>query len=365
MTKGGVKLEQLNQDLNTQPNSVNAFDLGNIPKSRKISGARKAAVLLLTLGTDVSAGILKNLSDKKIQKIGVEIAGIDVITARERREILQEFIEINKGKQEILEGGMKSAKTLLSGALGSQRASKLLEGIKYDAYTRLFMAARKADASQILACVQGESSQTISIILAHIQPEKAAAVLSELSDELKAEVSLKLGTPYSISPSVIQTIDRAVEAKLSKLGQREMESSGGINSLLEILANVDRKTEKSILKYIEARNSEMAEEIKANMFVFDDIVRLDNSAIQKVLKEVNVKDLAFALKGANKEVEKAILKNQSQRAAQALTEEISMLGKVKISQVEESQQNIVNVVRKLEEAGEISLAKQSEDEFIM
>lgn len=352
-------------DESMQPTtSVNAFDLGNVPRSKKISGARKSAVLLMTLGTEVSSAVLKNLSDKKIQKIGVEIASIDVISARERREILQEFIEINKGKGETLEGGMKSAKALLSGALGSQRASKLLEGIKYDAYTRLFMAARKADASQILAAIQGESTQTIAIILAHIQPEKAAVVLSEMPEDLKVEVSLKLGTPYSIAPGVIQAIDKAVEAKLSKLGQREMESSGGINSLLEILANVDRKTEKTIIKYIEERDEAMAEEIKANMFVFDDVIRLDNNAIQKVLKEVNVKDLAFALKGSSKEVEKVILKNQSQRAAQALSEEIAMLGKVKVSQVEEAQQNIVNVVRKLEEAGEITLARSSEDEFI-
>lgn len=345
--------------------SGNAFDLGDIPKVRQVTGSRKAAVLLMTLGTDVAAGIIKNLSDKKIQKIGVEIANISTVNARERREILQEFIELNKGKEFVLEGGIDFAQSLLNGALGNQRANKLLEGIKYDAYTKVFMAARKAEPEQILACIQGESSQTIAIILSHIQSDKAATILSELPDAIKNEVSLKIGATSSVSPAVIKAIDKAVEAKLSKLGQREIENSGGVDSLVDILSSVDRKTEKSIIAYIEERNNELAEEIKANMFIFDDIVRLENTAIQRILKEVNVKDIAFALKGSSKEVSNAIFKNQSQRASQALKEEIDLLGKIKISQVEEAQQNIVNVIRRLDDAGEITLSRGSDDEFII
>lgn len=345
--------------------SGNAFDLGDINKVRKVSGSRKAAVLLMTLGTDVSASIIMNLSDKKIQKIGVEIANIHTVNARERREILQEFIELNKGKEFVLEGGIDYATSLLSGALGNQRANKLLEGIKYDAYTKLFMAARKAEPEQILACIQGESSQTIAIILSHIQPDKAALILSELPTKSKNEVSLKIGSTSSVSPNIIKTIDKAVESKLAKLGQHEMESSGGVDSLVDILGNVDRKTEKSIINYIEKNNNELAEEIKANMFIFDDIVRLDNMTIQRILKEVNVKDISFALKGSSKEVANVIFRNQSQRASQTLREEIDMLGKIKISQVEESQQTIVNIIRRLEDMGEITLARGSDDEFIL
>lgn len=352
--------------MNTEVNkSENAFDLGDIPKIRRVSGARKAAVLLMTLGPDVASGILKNLSDKKIQRVGVEIANIHTVNARERREILQEFIELNKGKELVLEGGIECAKSLLNGALGNQRANKLLEGIKYDAYTKLFMGARKAEPEQILACIQGESTQAIAIILTHIQPDKAAAILSELPPKIKHEVSLKIGSTSSISPNVIKAIDMAVEKKLSNLGQREIESSGGVDSLVNILGNVDRKTEKSIIKYIEERNDDLAEEIKANMFIFDDIIRLENSAIQRILKEVNVKDIAFALKGASKDVSNAIFKNQSQRASQALKEEIDLLGKVKITQVEEAQQNIVNIIRRLEDMGEITLTRGADDEFIM
>ena len=190
-------------------------------------------------------------------------------------------------------------------------------------------------------------------------------VLSEIPDDIKHEVSLKIGGTSSISPNIIKAIDEAVTNKLSKLGQRDLEKSGGVESLIDILSNVDRKTEKSIIKYIEENNVELAEEIKASMFVFDDIVRLEDTAIQRILKEVNVKDIAFALKGASNEVANIIYRNQSQRAAAALKEEIDLLGKTKVSQVEESQQNIVNIIRRLEEAGEITLTRGSEDEFVL
>ncbi|MDU6248723.1 MAG: flagellar motor switch protein FliG, partial [Paeniclostridium sordellii] len=188
----------------------NAFDLGDIPKFRRVTGARKAAILLMTLGPEVAASVIKNLSDRKIQKIGVEIANINTVKPRERREVLQEFIELNKGKEFVIEGGIDCAKSLLNGALGSQRATKLLEGIKYDAYTKLFVSARKAEPEQILACIQGESPQAIAILLSHIQPDKAAVVLSELSDELKLEISLKIGTTSNIPPAVIKSIDKAI-----------------------------------------------------------------------------------------------------------------------------------------------------------
>ena len=346
-------------------NLGNAFDLGDIPKVRKVTGARKAAILLITLGADVAADIVKNLPDQYIQKIGVEISNIHKVGTRERREILQEFIEVNKGQDIVLQGGMDFAKSLLNGALGNQRANKILEGIKYDTCTKLFMAARKAEPEQILSCIQGESTQTIAIILSHLQPDKAAVVLSEIPDDIKHEVSLKIGGTSSISPNIIKAIDEAVTNKLSKLGQRDLEKSGGVDRLTDIVTNVDRKTEKSIIKYIEENNIELAEEIKASMFVFDDIVRLEDTAIQRILKEVNVKDIAYALKGASNDVSNAIYRNQSQRAAAALKEEIELLGKTKVSQVEESQQNIVNIIRKLEEIGEITLTRGSDEEFVL
>jgi flagellar motor switch protein FliG len=227
------------------------------------------------------------------------------------------------------------------------------------------MSARKADVEHILHAIHDESPQTMAIILANIQPEKAAQVLIELPEKLQHEVALKIGSISNLSPAVIKTIDAALEKKIDMTDKIDMETSGGVDTLVDILVNVDRKTEKSIITSIEERDFTLADQIKANMFVFEDIVKLDNLSIQKILKEVNLKDLAFALKAAGVQVAEVIYRNQSRRAAEALQEEIDLLGPIKISQVEEAQQNIVNVIRKLEEEGVITITRSAEDEFIM
>lgn len=346
--------------------TANAFDLGDLNNNNnKVFGAKKAAVLLMTLGPEVASNIIKKLPESQIQRIGVEIANIGFISSRERREILQEFIELNKVKDFVIEGGIDYAKSLLSGALGSSKADKLLEGIKYEAYSRPFMPARKADVEHILHAIRDESSQTMAIILANIQPEKAAQVLVELPERIQNEVALKIGTIANISPAVVKTIDDALAKKLSVIDKVDTETSGGVDTLVDILVNVDRKTEKSIIGSIELKDIALADQIKANMFVFEDIVKLDNLSIQRILKEVNLKDLAFALKASDPNVAEAIYKNQSKRAADALKEEIDLLGPIKVSQVEEAQQNIVNIIRKLEEEGVITIARSTDDEFIV
>lgn len=351
--------------MNVETKTANAFDLGDLNNNKKVLGSKKAAVLLMTLGPEVASVIIKDLPETQIQRIGVEIANIGFISSRERREILQEFIEINKAKDYVIEGGIGYATSLLSGALGSSKANKLLEGIRYEAHSKPFMSARKADVEHILHAIHDESPQTMAIILANIQPEKAAQVLIELPEKLQHEVALKIGSISNLSPAVIKTIDAALEKKIDMTDKIDMETSGGVDTLVDILVNVDRKTEKSIITSIEERDFTLADQIKANMFVFEDIVKLDNLSIQKILKEVNVKDLAFALKAAGVQVAEVIYRNQSRRAAEALQEEIDLLGPIKISQVEEAQQNIVNVIRKLEEEGVITITRSAEDEFIM
>ncbi|RDY29055.1 flagellar motor switch protein FliG [Romboutsia weinsteinii] len=343
----------------------NAFDLGSIHKNNKVSGAKKAAVLLMSLGNDVASSIIKNLPEKQIQRIGVEIANIHTINASDRRTILKEFVEMNKEKEFILEGGMDCAKSIINGALGNQKGDKILEVIKYDAYTKIFMSARKADVDKILNCIQGESAQTIAIILAHIQSEKSAQILCKLPEKLQEEVALKVGSMSNISPAIIRAVDITLEKKLNDSGSTEIDSSNGVDSLVEILTNVDRKTEKNILSFLESKNNSLAEKIKSSMFVFEDIANLDSISIQKVLKEVNLKDIAIALKGSPEEVSETIFKNQSQRASQVLREEIYLLGSVKVSQVEESQQNIVSIVRRLDSEGAITLVRSPEDELVV
>lgn len=342
----------------------NAYDLGDINKE-EISGAKKAAVLLMTLGTELSSNILKNLTDKQVQKIGIEIANLHKVTAEERRQILREFLKVRKSKDFYMEGGIDYAKTLFQGTFDTLKANKLIEGIKYETSTQAFTAARKADVNQILACIEGESSQTISIILSNIQTEKSAQIICSLDENLQKEVALKMGTIANISPIVIRAVDSALEKKLLAIGEEKIDSSNGFDSLLDILTKVDRKTEKNIISFLEVENNILAEKVKSNMFTFEDISTLDDISVQKILKEVNLKDVAMALKGVDDEISNIILRNQSNRAAEALKEEISLLGAIKISQVEESKRNIVKVIRRLEQEGIINITHGVEDEFIV
>ncbi|GAA0071875.1 flagellar motor switch protein FliG [Clostridium sardiniense] len=333
--------------------------------SKSISGPKKAAVLLMALGTDISSNILKKLSDKQVQKIGVEIANINNVTSEERKLILKEFLQERKSKNFSIEGGIEYANSLLRGAFDEGKVSRLMEGIKYDAYTKVFITARKADAKTIKSCILGESSQTIAIILAYIQPEKSADILSSLDEKLQREVAHKLGTISKISPIVIRAVDNVLSKKLKSKKTGNVDESNGIDNLLNILSKVDGKTEKNIINYLEAEDNTLANEIKASMFTFEDIVNLDTVAVQKVLKNVSVKDLAIALKDANENILNVILENQSNRASDELREEIELLGKVKVSQVDEAKRSIVTIIRKLEDDGVISRIKKSEEEILV
>lgn len=344
--------------------SGNAYDLGEINKNT-ISGAKKSAVLLMTIGPELSSNILKELTDKQVQKIGVEIANLHKVTAKERREILNEFLDIRSRNDFSIEGGMDYTKSLLKGAFDDSKANKLMEGIKYETYTKVFTAARKADANQILSCIQGESSQTIAIVLSHIQPEKAAQIVCKLDECLQREVALKMGTISNVSPVVIKAVDSSLEKKLSSIGDEKLNSSSGFDSLLDILNKVDGKTEKNIMSFLENENSILADKVKSSMFAFEDIVTLDSISIQRILKEVNLKDIAIALKGGDDKILQIILNNQSNRAAEVLKEEINLLGPLKVSQIDESKRNIVKIIRKLEQEGLISLEQEPEDELIV
>lgn len=339
--------------------SENKYYLNNI------SGSRKAAVLLMTLGADISSNILKKLSDKQLQKIGVEIAKIHTVTADERKKILQEFLNERKNKNFAIEGGINYANSLLKGAFDEDKVNKLMEGIRYDAYTKVFVTARKANIKAIKSCILGESPQTIAIILAHIQPEKSAQILSSLDEQLQREVALRLGTISNIAPIVIRAVDNALSQKLKAINTDKVDEPTGVDNLLDILSKVDGKTEKNIISYLEKENDMLANEIKASMFTFEDIVNLDNTSVQRVLKEVNIKDIAIALKGADNNISDVILRNQSTRASEELKEEIGLIGKIKVSQVDDAKRNIVKVVRNLEKDGVISISNEVEEEILV
>ena len=332
----------------------------------KLTGIQKSALLFITLGPEASANILKRLPESEIQKITYEIANISSVTSEQRHKILEEFLEMNKAKDYLVEGGIDYARELLSKALGPQRAGEILSKIaEASQINRPFAIARKADAQQLLNVINYEHPQTIALILCYLQADKAAQIISELPEEIQSEVALRIATMNTTSPAVIKEIEKVLDEKLSTIVRTETTTLGGIDTLVGILNQVDRTTEKHITESLEEENYELAEKIKSSMFVFEDIITLDDVAIQRILREVENKELALALKGASEEVAEAIYRNQSKRAAASLKEDIEYLGPVRLTDVEKAQQQIVAIIRRLDDAQEIVISRGGEDAIIV
>ena len=334
--------------------------------NNKLTGVQKAAILFITLGPEASAGIIKKFPESDIQRITYEIANITGVRAEQRQEILNEFIEMNRAKEYIVEGGLEYAKSLLSKALGQQRAKEILDKVtEATQQYRPFAIARKADAHQLMNVISSEHPQTIALILCYLQSDKAGQILSALPEDVQSEVAYRIATMNNTSPMVIKEIEKVLDSKLSSVVKSDMTVLGGVNALVDILNQVDRTTEKNITESLEREDPELAEKIKESMFVFEDIITLDDVSIQRILREIDAKELAMALKGCSEEVANAIYRNQSKRAAAALKEDMEFLGPVRLMDVEKAQQKIVGIIRRLDEAGEIVIARGGEDAIIV
>ncbi|OPJ63278.1 flagellar motor switch protein FliG [Clostridium oryzae] len=335
-------------------------------EANKLTGVQKAAILFITLGPEASAGIIKRLPEQELQKITYEIANITGVKSEQRQTILQEFIEINKAKDYILEGGIDYARDLLGKALGQQRAKEILDRVtEATQQYRPFAIARKADAQQLMNVISNEHPQTIALILCYMQSDKAGQILSALPEDVQTDVAYRLATMNTTSPMVVKEIEKVLDSKLSSVVRSETTIIGGVPTLVDILNQVDRTTEKNITEGLERENAELAEKVKESMFIFEDIVTIGDIAIQRVLREVDAKELAMALKGCSEEVASAIFRNQSKRAAAALKEDMEFLGPVRLMDVEKAQQKIVGIIRRLDEAGEIVISRGGEDAIVV
>lgn len=335
-------------------------------KGSKLSGVQKAAILFITLGPDASAGIIKKLPENEIQKITYEIANITSVRSEQKEEILNEFVQMNKAKDFILEGGLEYARTLLGKALGAQRAREIMDKVtEATQQFRPFSIARKADAHQLLNIISNEHPQTIALVLCYLQSDKAGQILSALPQDVQAEVAIRIATMNNTSPTIVKEIEKVLDAKLSSVVKSDMTVLGGVETLVDILNQVDRTTEKNITEDLEREDAELAEKVKESMFVFEDIITLDDVSIQRVLREVDTKELSLALKGCSEEVANAIFRNQSKRAAATLKEDMEFLGPVRLMDVEKAQQRIVSIIRRLDEAGEIVISRGGEDAIII
>ncbi|MCC6275158.1 MAG: flagellar motor switch protein FliG, partial [Leptospiraceae bacterium] len=313
----------------------------------------------------VSMEIFKHFWEDEIEMIIFEIVCLDKITLEDKEKVLVEFNELMMAQEFITNGGIDFARSLLEKALGNQKAIDIINRLTSSLQVRPFDFIRRTDPAQLLNFIQGEHPQTIALILSYLDPTKASSILSALPHTIQAEVAKRIATMDRVSPDVLREVERVLERKLSTLASEDYTSAGGIDAVVEILNNVDRGTEKTIIEALEEEDPELAEEIKKRMFVFEDIVLLDDRAIQKVMREVDNTELAKALKSVDSEVQDKIFKNMSKRAASLLREDMDFMGPVRLKDVEDAQQKIVNIIRKLEEAGEIVVARSGEDELIV
>jgi flagellar motor switch protein FliG len=338
---------------------------GKKKSEKDFNGRQKAAIFLVTIGSQISAEIFKYLREDEIETLTFEIARLETIDPAQKDAILQEFQELMMANQFISTGGIDYARELLEKALGNQKAVDIINRLTSSLQVRPFDFIRRTDPAHLLNFIQQEHPQTIALILAYLEPNKASVILQNLPHEVQSDVARRIATMDRTSPEVLREVERVLEKKLSTLSSEDYTAAGGVSSIVEILNLVDRASEKQIIESLEDEDPELAEEIKKRMFVFEDIVMLDDKAIQKVMREVDGQELAKALKSVDQEVQDKIFRNMSKRAAGMLKEDMEFMGPVRLKDVEEAQQKIVSIIRRLEDAGDIVVARAGEDELVV
>ena len=329
------------------------------------TGIQKAAILLIALGPERSADIFKHLKEDEIEELTLEIANTRSVSPQVKEDVLNEFYQICLAQQYIAEGGIGYAKELLDKALGEDRAKEVITKLTASLQVRPFEFVRKTDPSQLLNFIQDEHPQTIAMILSYLTSAQAALVIGALPPEKQADVAKRIAMMDRTSPDVIKEVERVLEKKLSSLVNQDYTIVGGVDAIVNILNTVDRTTEKHIMEFLEIEEPELADEIRKKMFVFEDILLLDDRAIQRVLRDVDNADLGVALKAANEEVQNVIFKNLSKRLAAMIKEDMEFMGPVRMKDVEEAQQKVVSVIRKLEDSGEIVISRGGGDEIVV
>lgn len=334
-------------------------------RNKDLTGKQKAAILLITLGPETSAKVFKHLRDEEIEDLTLEIANLRKVPPELKERVLDEFRDLFMAQEYIAQGGIEYAREILERALGPHRAGDIIARLTASLQIRPFDFARRTDPSQLLNFIQNEHPQTIALIMAYLNPEQAGTILSALPPNKQVDVARRLATMDRTPPEVLNEVESLLERKIASFMTSEFTAAGGVEATVEVLNRTDRATERTILEALTDEDPELAEEIKRRMFVFEDITLLDDRAIQQVLREVESKDLALALKTSSEEVSNRIYKNMSKRASEMLREDIKFMGPVRLRDVEDAQQRIVNVVRKLEEAGEIVVARGGGDEIVV
>jgi flagellar motor switch protein FliG len=330
-----------------------------------LSGKEKAAILLITLGADVSAQVFKHLNEQEIEQLTLEIANVRRVEQDVKDDILDQFHHIAIAQNYISQGGIGYAKQVLEKALGKTTASDIINRLTSALQVKPFDFMRKADPQQILNFIQHEHPQTIALVLSYLNPVQSGSILSSLPQELQAEVARRIALMDRTSPEIINEVEFVLEKKFSSTVTQDFTKAGGIEAVVDVLNGVDRSTERTILDALGIQDPELAEEIKKRMFVFEDIVGLDRRAVQRIIRDIPNEDMLLALKTASEEVKDIVFKNMSERRVESFKEELEYLGPVRLRDVEEAQTRIVATIRRLEESGEIVIARGGGDDVII
>lgn len=329
-----------------------------------LSGLQKAAILMIALGAEKSAQVVKHMGEAEIEQLTLEMANVRKISPENRDNVVEEFHQMCLANEYIAQGGIEYAREVLERALGETKAFEIINRLAISMKMRPFELVRRTDPKQLFSFIQGENPQTIALIMTHLTADKAATLLSSLAPDRQAEVVKRVATMGRTSPEVLKEIEKVLERKITSLAPTDYTTSGGIQSIVDVLNQADPSTVKVVMDSLDMEDPELAELIRQQMFVFKDIVVLDDRSIQLVLREVVTKDLGLALKGANNEVALKIQSNMSSRAAQMLKDDMEFMGPVRLRDVEEAQLRIVKVIRKLEEGGVLVISRGGTDEIV-
>jgi flagellar motor switch protein FliG len=328
-------------------------------------GVRKAAIALIQLGQDHAAAVMAHLSEAEVEALSAEIARLDDIEAAESEAVLTELNELATARANINQGGLAYARNLLVESLGVERANEIMDRLQAAAVQLPFQFLHRADPIQLRTFISDEHPQVIALVLAHMTAEKASLVLSGLAPSLQAEVAHRIAVMDRTSPEIIRAVESSLERKLSSVLQpQDMSRVGGVDPLVDIINRSDRLTERQIVEGLEALDAELADEVRSRMFMFEDIVELEDRSVQLVLRQVDNAELALAVKGVTGAVRDKITSNMSERAAATLLEEVELLGAVRLTQVEEARQSIIRTIRMLEEQGQIMVRRGGDDELV-
>lgn len=333
-------------------------------QNRELTSAQKAATVIISLGAETASEVYRYLSEEEIEKLTIEIANLTKISIEETEKVLTDFYQMCLTQKVIAEGGMDYAKSILEKAFGSQQASVLLDRVANSMKLKTFEFIRKADYKNLMAVIQNEHPQTIALILSYATADQASTIIGELPKEVQIEVVERIAKMESASPEVIRIVEENLESKFSSMVSIDFTEIGGVNYIADVMNHMDRSNERFIFDELSKKDEELSDEIRKRMFVFEDIVYLDDMSIQRFLRDVDSKDLVLAIKGSNQEVTNLIYKNMSQRQAETIKSDLEFTHNVRLKDVEEAQQRIVGTIRRLEEEGELVILKGGKDEVI-